>query len=107
VNGQIGSDTLSNAANTRNLAAAVPVIAPPGTKAYYRPVGITLTAGPGNVVFYTTDGSSPNRTSAFVQSGQYVVVNANSTIQAMAAPSATVVSQLLLSHALSCYAWST
>eukprot|EP00953_Heterococcus_sp_UTEX-ZZ885_P008755 5210-Heterococcus_DN1.PRE.1 len=88
VNGQIGSDALANVVNTRRLVAAVPVIVPSG--AYYRPVGVTLTAGPGDVVFYTVDGSLPNRTSAFVQSGQYVVINANSTLKAMAAPSATV-----------------
>eukprot|EP00953_Heterococcus_sp_UTEX-ZZ885_P019161 10712-Heterococcus_DN1.PRE.1 len=93
VNAQNDSDAPSTVANTRNLAAAVPKIVPPGTQAHHHPVGITLTAGPGDVVFYTVDGSLPNRTSAFVQSGQYVVVSANSTVRAMAAPSATVVSQ--------------
>jgi Chitobiase/beta-hexosaminidase C-terminal domain len=82
--------SIENTQSARNLAAVVPVIAPPGNEDYYHPVGITLTAGPGDVVFYTVDGSLPNRTSAFVQSGQYVVVNTNSTLQAMAAPSATV-----------------
>jgi Chitobiase/beta-hexosaminidase C-terminal domain len=104
VNALSDSNALANVADTRRLVAAVPVIVPPGTKAHHHPVGITLTAGPGDVVFYTVDGSLPNRTSAFVQSGQYVVVSANSTVRAMAAPSATVVSQHCFSDVANCCA---
>jgi hypothetical protein len=106
VNAQSDSNALANVADTRRLVSAVPFLVPPGTKAHHHPVGITLTAGPSDVVFYTVDGSLPNRTSAFVQSGQYVVVSANSTVRAMAAPSATVVSQHCSRDVANCCAWN-
>ena len=53
----------ATATGTYDMRAAAPVVSPPGG-VFSAPVTVTLTASPGAVVRYTTDGSDPTETSA-------------------------------------------
>jgi hypothetical protein len=82
-----GYSTSTIAVGDFYVSAAQPLISPPsGTYTSAQSVTITDTT-PGAVIYYTTDGTNPNRSSA-VFSGTPITVNSSQTIKALAvAPS--------------------
>jgi hypothetical protein len=69
-------------------AATEPIISPP-TGTYTRPQMVMITdATPGAVIYYTTNGTTPSRSSAVYSSASPIMVTSSQTIKALAvAPS--------------------
>lgn len=71
----------------RYLAAVDPVEEPsfyPNGGTYHHPIAVSLVSSDGSIIFYTIDGTSPDESSAFVVSGEIVVVEDSAILRAKA-----------------------
>ena len=65
-------------------AAVDPSLYPTGGT-YYHPIAVSLVSSDGSLVYYTTDGTSPDETSSSVSTGGLIVVEESVTLRAVAA----------------------
>ncbi|CAM9457378.1 unnamed protein product [Ascophyllum nodosum] len=65
-------------------AAVDPSLYPTGGT-YYHPIAVSLVSSDGSLVYYTTDGASPDETSSSVSTGGLIVVEESVTLRAVAA----------------------
>lgn len=61
-----------------------PLVYPNGGT-YLHPIAVSLVSTVGSVIYYTTDGTSPDESSSFVRSGRLIVVEGSATLRTIAA----------------------
>lgn len=61
-----------------------PLVYPNGGT-YLHPIAVSLVSTDGSVIYYTTDGTSPDESSSFVESGKLIVVEDSATLRTIAA----------------------